>query len=99
MFLNRVILLCMCVYMCYCILFCVPLCKSYSHKSMSVAFNLHLGSEIDWVKCLQAEARVLIVGMMGKILAGDLRGISAVVLERLQQTMTQVGFIFHMYAY
>ncbi|KAG0574974.1 hypothetical protein KC19_VG307200 [Ceratodon purpureus] len=38
----------------------------------------------------KAEARVLIVGMMGKVLAGDRRGVSAVLLERLQQTMTQV---------
>jgi hypothetical protein len=48
---------------------------------------------------LQAEARLLIVGMMGKILAGDVRGISAVLLERLQQTMTQVWFAFHIIAY
>lgn len=30
------------------------------------------------------------MGMMGKILAGDIRGISVVLLERLQQAMTQV---------
>ncbi|XP_024375793.1 uncharacterized protein [Physcomitrium patens] len=38
----------------------------------------------------KAEARVLIVGMMRKVLAGDVRGISAALLERLRQTMTQV---------
>lgn len=42
---------------------------------------------------MQAEARLLVVGIMGKILAGDIRGISAVLLERVQQTMTQVSII------
>lgn len=42
---------------------------------------------------MQAEARLLVVGIMGKILAGDTRGISAVLLERVQQTMTQVSII------
>lgn len=35
---------------------------------------------------------MLIVGMMRKVLAGDVRGISAALLERLRQTMTQVRF-------
>lgn len=45
------------------------------------------------VKCVQAEVRVLLVGMMGKILAGDTRGVSAALLQSLQQTISQVGFL------
>lgn len=42
---------------------------------------------------MQAEVRVLLVGMMGKILAGDTRGVSAALVQSLQQTIAQVGFL------
>lgn len=36
---------------------------------------------------------MLLVGMMGKILAGDTRGASAALLQSLQQTISQVCFL------
>jgi len=41
----------------------------------------------------KAEVRVLLVGMMGKILAGDTRGVSAALLQSLQLTISQVGYL------
>jgi hypothetical protein len=39
---------------------------------------------------VQAEARLLVVGVMGKILNSDSRGVSATLLERMKEATTQV---------
>lgn len=41
---------------------------------------------------MQAEARLLVVGVMGKILNSDSRGVSATLLERMNEATTQVQF-------
>ncbi len=41
---------------------------------------------------VQAEARLLVVGVMGKILNSDSRGVSATLLERMKEATTQVRF-------
>jgi hypothetical protein len=39
---------------------------------------------------VQAEARLLVVGVMGKILNSDSRGVSATLLERMKEATTQL---------
>jgi hypothetical protein len=41
---------------------------------------------------MQAEARLLVVGVMGKILNSDSRGVSATLLQRMKEATTQVRF-------
>jgi hypothetical protein len=49
-------------------------------------YNNHFSSYV------QAEARLLVVGVMGKILNSDSRGVSATLLERMKDATTQVRF-------